>query len=270
MSDKPNNNNSNPAGLPPIPTPADFFGWLNQMVSPMVQAATNPIANVPTVLDPLGMWKSLAQKNEEFYTKFFQQVVSTPTFTESLGRTTIASSRYRMVVREVAKNYLDNANMPSRDDVTRVSSQIVSLDAKVDDLSDKVSDSLDGLPVILNKLTSSLESLATRLEKVEGQLAAQSKGLQPANAERQQQILDTVSRLEAQLQQQDVTAIGARLAQLESQLSRVEDNLTNNSVAKVEAKEPTTTVHTLEVPEVKPESTPKAKRPASRSKKTAE
>lgn len=253
MSDKPN---KNPANLP-IPTPADFFGWLNQMVTPMVDAATNSATNVPPVFDPLGMWKNLAQKNEEFYTKFFQQVVSTPAFSESLGRTTIASSRYRTVMREVAKNYLDNTNMPSRDDVTRVSSQVVSLDAKVDDLSDKVSDSLDNLPAILNKLTSSLENLATRLEKVENQLAAQASAAQPANLEKQQQILNTVSRLESQLQQQDVAAIATRLDKLESQLSRVETNF--GTANKVETAN--TSVHTLSVPEPPAE----AKKPASRT-----
>ena len=171
MSEKPN---SIP-GIPDnIPTPADFFGWLNQVMTPLTQAATAMATNLPTPADPLTMWRTYTEKNEEIYSKFLQQLVSTTAFAQTLGRSASATARYREMVKQTAKIYLETADMPSREDVTRLAAQLVALDEKVDNLSDNISDSSDQVPQLVNKVVNTLEALAVRLEKLETQITLQN------------------------------------------------------------------------------------------------
>jgi polyhydroxyalkanoic acid synthase PhaR subunit len=184
MSEKPNN----------IPTPADFFGWISQIMAPMVTATAAFATNVPTPSDPLTMWRNYSEKNEEIYSKFLQDIVHTSAFAQTLGRSSSSAARYRSAVKEAAKLYLEAADMPTRDDVTRLAAQVVALDAKLDDMNDNLSDSIDVLPKTLLKVTGALEGLTARLESLESQVKHQS--------ETQAQIVEHLSHLDTNLGKQ--------------------------------------------------------------------
>lgn len=209
MSEKPNNDT-----LGSIPTPADFFGWLNQVMSPLSQATSALASNIPTPADPLTMWRSYTEKNEEIYSKFLQQLVSTPAFAQGLGRSASATARYRDMVKQAAKLYLETADMPTREDVSSLASQVVALDAKVDDLSDSLSDNFIGIPQLVGKVVLTLETVATRLELLEGFITNQS--LHAAT------VINRLERLEGQLNQSGANAdlVTAQLEHLERQLGQ--------------------------------------------------
>ncbi len=209
MSEKTNND-----ALGSIPTPADFFGWLNQVMAPMAQATTALASNIPTPADPLTMWRSYTEKNEEIYSKLLQQLVSTPAFAQGLGRSASATARYRDMVKQAAKLYLETADMPTREDISSLAAQVVALDAKVDDLSDSLSDDFAGIPQLVGKVVVTLEAVATRLELLESFIISQS-----LHAET---VITRLERLEVQLNQSganaDLVRIG--LERLESQLGQ--------------------------------------------------
>lgn len=188
MSDKPQNS---------VPTPADFFGWLGQFMQPITEASAKltPAVPVPAGADPLAMWKSMTEYNQQAWTQFFKQVVSTPEFAAGLGRTTSNQAVVRESVRKAAKAYLEAANMPSREDHVRLASQVVALDAKVDDVEDMLKDAeLAGLNRRLDALLGRLKSLEkqtnqTSLEKKLDQLNAKLDRL--ANIEERLSNLET-------------------------------------------------------------------------------
>jgi polyhydroxyalkanoic acid synthase PhaR subunit len=184
MSEKPNN----------IPTPADFFGWISQIMAPMVTATAAFATNVPTPSDPLTMWRNYSEKNEEIYSKFLQDIVHTSAFAQTLGRSSSSAARYRSAIKEAARLYLEAADMPTRDDVTRLAAQVVALDAKLDDMNDNLSDSIDVLPKTLLKVTGALEGLTARLESLESLVKHQS--------ETQAQIAEHLSHLDINLGKQ--------------------------------------------------------------------
>lgn len=183
MNDKPNN----------PPTPADFFNWLNQMVAPMANASATMNPNPAMSLDPLTFWKSLLDKNQETYAKFMQQMVGSPEFAKTLGQSANATASYRNMVRQAAKNYLEAANMPSLDDLSQLSEQVVGLDARLDDLTDTVSEDITEL---LERLVRSMESIGERIISLENRL-------------------------------QTVENIGSRLDKLENQLDQLNAKLDN-------------------------------------------
>lgn len=142
------------------PSPADFFNWMSQFVQPMMEAGQKMAPQMPNpaeMADPMTMWKKMFASNEQAWTQFMAQVVATPEFAANLGRSASSQAAIREAVRRSAQAYLEAAGMPSRDDLARVASQIVALDAKLDDLTDHLEETL---PESFDGLTARLEGLA--------------------------------------------------------------------------------------------------------------
>lgn len=189
-----------------VPSPADFLGWVSQMMMAPLNAVTAAApASVPVPGDPLAIWKNLTEKNQETWSKFFQQVVAAPEFAQGLGRSACNTAAYRKQVRQAAKIYLETANIPSLDDLSRVAEQIVQLDAKVDNVEDALA---DNLPVLTDRIVSTLETLSNRLERLEAKIVSHPE----------QPELDPTHKIES------------RLEALEQQLSRLETLLAKATI----------------------------------------
>jgi hypothetical protein len=240
MSDKPGD----------VPSPVDFFGWLNQMMLIPANAASSAVPQpTSTQADPLALWKSFTEKNEETWTKFMQQAVSTPEFAQAFGRTANNKASYRQMVKQTAKTYLEAADMPSRDDLTRLAEQIVSLDAKVDNIEDGLSDNFVGIPKLLGQIIFLLENVHTRLEQLEGSILTREEfapvveqlATLVAKTPSTEEINNLGSRLEALEakipSRDDLNGIGERLATLENKtLSRDDLNGIGERLATLENK----------------------------------
>jgi polyhydroxyalkanoic acid synthase PhaR subunit len=146
---------------------------MSQFVQPMMEAGAKMAPAMPTpaeAADPMAMWKKMFESNEQNWTQFMAQMVATPEFAAGLGRSASNQAAMREAVRRSAQAYLEAANMPSREDLARIASQIVALDAKLDDLADRLEDTL---PEALDDLTSRLDSfagLAARLTALEAKI----------------------------------------------------------------------------------------------------
>lgn len=195
-----------------IPTPADFFNWMNQFAQPMIEATSKMTSQqlpaTPSSADPLSIWKNLSETNEQALTKYMAQLVDTPEFAASLGRGASATAVWRDGVRKTAQAYLEAANMPSREDITRVAAQIVTLDAKIDSLEDRLLDDEGG-----DALDEKLDGLMARLEKLDQQAALDKKMSEmEARQTRLEQLETRLSAIETKLEK--MTAIEARLQTL--------------------------------------------------------
>ncbi len=186
MNDKPING----------PSPADFFNWMSQFAQPMMEAGAKIMGQVPTATpqtDPFTAWKNMTQGNEKMWTEFMSQLITTPEFAAGLGRTASSQAAMRDAIRRTAQSYLEAANMPSREDVTRLATQIVTLDAKVDDLVDRLDENLQ----------TTLDKFLARLDRLDQQAELTARLVE----------LETRQGKLAQLEQQ-LTAIEAKLDQL--------------------------------------------------------
>ncbi len=163
MSDKPSG----------IPSPSDFFNWMSQFAQPMADVgakmaeAMPGVPGIPTGTDPLSMWKDLQQKNEQALTQYMAEMVKTPEFAQNLGQTASGVAAWREAVRRSAQAYLEAANMPTREDLTRIAGLVVALDAKVDDVDARLEEAgLGGLGTRLDSLDQQT-GLASRLQELE-------------------------------------------------------------------------------------------------------
>jgi polyhydroxyalkanoic acid synthase PhaR subunit len=234
MSDKSNKNQGDQPDLP-IPNPADFFGWLNRMMTIPTQAAAAAIPQTPpNPADPLEMWKSVMDRNEQMWSSFMRQITATPEFAQSLGRGASTQAAYRTMIKKTAKAYLEAADMPTREDVSQLAKQIVALDAKVDDMGEQVEDNAADASNLNERILTSLENLAKRMEQLEARLPGR----------------------------EEFSSITQRLTALEGQLTRLEASThpASPSLDPASAKNSD---------EDNPgEATPPAKAPAKRSRKT--
>jgi polyhydroxyalkanoic acid synthase PhaR subunit len=180
-----------------VPTPADFFGWLNRVMSMPMQAASGLPQTPPNLADPLEMWKSFMNQSEQFWGNFMRQTTASREFGETLGRTSGTTAAYRIMLKKATKAYLEAADMPSRTDLTQIARQLVMLDAKVDDANETLGDSLEASHQLLKRIASQLENLAGRVEQLEAKAAAP----------------------------QEDGNLSERLAALEAQLNRIESAL---------------------------------------------
>jgi len=211
------------------PTPADFFNWISQFAQPMVEAGTKmatQLSNPAEVSDPLGLWRKFYETNEQAWTQLMSQVVSTPEFAAGMGRTASNQAVMHDAVRRSARAYLEAAEMPSIRDISRLASQIVTLDAKVDDLADYV---YEGVGDKLTDLVARLDQLS----KSAPAPAAGKKG--DADTQQAKQLtelgskLDKLAKLDARLNALEakleaLTGLEAKLdalAGLESKLDRL-------------------------------------------------
>jgi tetrahydromethanopterin S-methyltransferase subunit G len=228
----------------------DFFGWLNQMMLLSNNAASAAVPQTASPqADPLALWKSFTEKNEETWTKFMQEAVSTPEFAQAFGRTANSNASYRQMVKQTAKSYLEAADMPSRDDLTRLAEQIVLLDAKVDNIEDGLTDNFVGIPQLLGRIIFLLENVHTRLEQLEGRVltreeiapVAERLAALVAKTPSKEEINNLGSRLEALEtkipSRDDLSGIGERLATLENKtLSRDDLSGIGERLAAIENK----------------------------------
>ncbi|NWJ95556.1 MAG: hypothetical protein HXX20_07215 [Chloroflexi bacterium] len=215
-----------------VPSPADFFGWLNQMLLlPTTAAAAVVPPTTSPHADPLAMWKNFVGKNEEIWVNFLQQIVATPEFAQAFGRTANTSASYRLMVKQAAKAYLEAADMPSREDLTRLAEQVVSLDAKVDDIGDALGDNLVGITQSLSRVTSLLEIVLHQVELVERKTLT-SEELAP--------LVERLAALEAKiLGTSEINSLASRVEVLEAKTpAQIDLRPIEERLAALEAKLP--------------------------------
>ena len=150
-----------------VPTPADFFSWLNQMMP-----SPNTTANSNSSNDVIKMWQKFAQQNQETYAKFWQQMSGSNSsdFTNNMNNPAAATASYRAMLKQAAKTYLEAADMPTRDDIIHLGEQISGLNVRFDDLGEDLNGTLGKLPDLLSKIATTLENLSTRLERLESKM----------------------------------------------------------------------------------------------------
>ncbi len=156
-----------------VPSPADFFNWMNQFVQPLMEAGAKMATPPPATSDtaPGEFWKDLQARNEQAWTQFMAQVVATPEFAANLGKAASSQATYKNNVRKTAQLYLETANMPSRDDTTRLAALLVGLDAKLDDLNDRWDKAeVEHLSASLKEVSTHLANIQLRFDKLEARL----------------------------------------------------------------------------------------------------
>ncbi len=118
--------------------------------------------------DPFTLFRQLYSANEEAFSKAMNQFVNTETYAASMGKYMENAMATQKTIQEQMESYLHSNNLPTRKDFTRLASQIVNIDERLDDLQMYLEDHQGSAE--LQKLHGQVNALEVRLSHIEGVL----------------------------------------------------------------------------------------------------
>jgi polyhydroxyalkanoic acid synthase PhaR subunit len=101
----------------------------------MTRPPENPSSR-PT--DPFELWRQIYETNERAWNAVLERTVNNPAFAESSGKILETFLSAQKTVRDNMRSYLEQINLPTREDIARLGELIVSLEEKVDQLDDRL------------------------------------------------------------------------------------------------------------------------------------
>jgi polyhydroxyalkanoic acid synthase PhaR subunit len=87
---------------------------------------------------PFELWRQIYETNERAWNAVLERTVNTPAFAESSGKILETFLSAQKTVRDNMRQYLEQVNLPTREDIARLGELIVSLEEKVDQLDDRL------------------------------------------------------------------------------------------------------------------------------------
>src|SRR6266851_8310807 len=88
--------------------------------------------------DPFELWRQIYETNERAWNAILERTVNNPSFAESTGKVLETFLSAQKTVRENMRSYLEQINLPTREDIARLGELIVSLEEKIDQLDDRL------------------------------------------------------------------------------------------------------------------------------------
>ena len=87
---------------------------------------------------PFELWRQIYETNERAWSAVLERTVNNPAFAESSGKILETFLSAQKTVRDNMRQYLEQVNLPTREDIARLGELIVSLEEKVDQLDDRL------------------------------------------------------------------------------------------------------------------------------------
>jgi polyhydroxyalkanoic acid synthase PhaR subunit len=88
--------------------------------------------------DPFELWRQIYETNEKAWSAVLERTVNNPAFAESTGKILETFLSAQKTVRDNMRSYLEQINLPTREDIARLGELIVALEEKVDQLDDRL------------------------------------------------------------------------------------------------------------------------------------
>jgi polyhydroxyalkanoic acid synthase PhaR subunit len=88
---------------------------------------------------PFELWHQIYETNERAWNTVLERTVNNPAFAESTGKMLETFLAAQKTVRDNMRSYLEQINLPTREDIARLGELIISLEEKVDQLDDRLS-----------------------------------------------------------------------------------------------------------------------------------
>src|SRR5438477_9772393 len=89
-------------------------------------------------VDPFELWRQIYETNERAWNAILERTINSPAFAESSGKVLETFLAAQKTVRDNMRQYLEQINLPTREDIARLGELIVSLEEKVDQLDDRL------------------------------------------------------------------------------------------------------------------------------------
>lgn len=93
-------------------------------------------------IDLFEIWKNVYDQTESYWSKVLDENLATEDFSKGLGKVLDMNLQYTRLVNDSTNAYLEQMNMPSKDDLAKLASLIVNVEAKVDQMEEVVEEAI--------------------------------------------------------------------------------------------------------------------------------
>ncbi|GAK11782.1 polyhydroxyalkanoic acid synthase subunit PhaR [Geomicrobium sp. JSM 1781026] len=131
--------------------------------------------------DPFDMWKNLYQQYDSYWSGILDEKMREEQFSEWMGTTLEMNLLYKKMMDETMSRYLEQANVPSVDDLSKVSKLIINVDEKVDHLDDQLQDM--NLTAVKSDIKREITKLKTEMKGLDEKLDTILKHVQSGASE---------------------------------------------------------------------------------------
>lgn len=121
--------------------------------------------NHSKTIDPFEIWKKVYDQTESYWSKVLDETIATEDFSKGLGTVLDMNLQYRKLVNDSTSAYLEQMNMPSKDDLAKVASLIINVETKVDQIEGVVEEAIV-VQAEQKKQESELKSLQNELKMI--------------------------------------------------------------------------------------------------------
>ena len=95
--------------------------------------------------DPFELWRQVYAANERAWKAALERTMGSPAFAEAQGKLMDSWLNAQRLLRDQTRSYLEAANVPTREDISRLGELIIGLEEKVDQMLDRLRDLEDRL-----------------------------------------------------------------------------------------------------------------------------
>ncbi|HJV46468.1 MAG TPA: polyhydroxyalkanoic acid synthase subunit PhaR [Bacillota bacterium] len=115
--------------------------------------------------DPFALWKQMYDKMEEQWSQTIDESMHKEDFSQWMGQCLNGYLQYQDMARKSTEKYLEQANMPSRQDLSSVASMVINIEEKIDNLEQTIEeDILDNLKQL--DAVKEIKSLKTEMGRL--------------------------------------------------------------------------------------------------------
>ncbi|WP_458413642.1 polyhydroxyalkanoic acid synthase subunit PhaR [Schinkia sp. CFF1] len=93
-------------------------------------------------IDLFEIWKNVYDQTESYWSKVLDENLATEDFSKGLGKVLDMNLQYTRLVNDSTNAYLEQMNMPSKDDLAKLASLIVNVEAKVDQMEEVLEEAI--------------------------------------------------------------------------------------------------------------------------------
>lgn len=139
--------------------------------------------------DPFAMWQDYYKNVQNYWGPSINEKVGTEEFSEWMGKVLEGNLLFRNMTDKNTKQFLEQMNLPTREDLANVSSLIINLDQKIDDMEEQLEESLekqistDALKKDMVSLKKEVKEIGSKLDEVLNFLKEDLKSLKESKEE---------------------------------------------------------------------------------------
>lgn len=128
--------------------------------------------------DPFELWRQIYETNERAWNAVLERTVNTPAFAASSGKILETFLSAQKTVRDNMRQYLEQINLPTREDIAGLGELIVALEEKVDQVDDRLAENEGNVNARLAAIERLLDDRLGSFERsVDGRLAGIERSL---------------------------------------------------------------------------------------------